>query len=369
MKTRHLLWLLGLFPLCADAQLPALPDGKTVKMTEQKQTAIYSMPRIEGNSVICGNKTVSFEVDGKIKISADGVAVGDLYCYYAVAQKKGSKVWWGLFNKNVSTLKRKGNVFEWELRRRVGKHVWKGAEQKLSITPDGLIKVEFTYLPFEHPELQLRDPRGSFWFMLNNKVAAGASHTFNGIPFSVPEKGRLKFDYKNKKRFDITLFAGDPAREIRILCDNKDIYWMMGQVYPAQKQSRLTYMFHKNRKAVLYFDLRQGVAVKSSNELRAGIDFKKIENMELPDGSRRNLLPNSSFERGLECYRLRHTNSNYRWGWKSYRVQNKEFFKGSNALELEALRAKQYPGDDFRRLHVLQNVTTATLILAKKKPL
>ena len=298
MKKGFIFLLLGALTWASGAGLPTLPDGKVVKTAGRKGESIRSMPRIEGNTVICGNKSLSLDLDGKIKICADGVAVGDLYCYYAVAQKKGGKVWWGLFNKNVSTLKRKGNVFEWELRRQIGQHVWKGAEQKLSITPDGLIKVEFTYLTFEHPELQLRDPKGSFWFMLNNKNAAGAVHSFNGTPFTVPEKGRFNFDHKNTKRFDVTLFAGNPAREIKILCDRKDIYWMMAQVYPAQKQSRFTYSFHKGRKAVLYLDLRQGVVVKDSRELRAGIDFKKIENMELPDGSRRNLLPNSSYVSG-----------------------------------------------------------------------
>ena len=138
----------------------------------------------------------------------------------------------------------------------------------------------------------------------------------------------------------------------------------MARSYPVQKECRFTYTPRKGKMTVIHFDIRQGMASENSNELRAGIDFKKIEELELPDGSRRNLLPNSSFERGLECYRLRHSNTNFRWGWKSYRLQDKEFYAGHNALEFEALRAKQYPGDDFRRLNCTHNVTTASLILA-----
>ena len=366
MKSRVFVFaLLLLSAYAGGAELPALPDGKAVKPLRQQETAVRSMPRIEGSSIVCGNKVMTFGTDGKIKISADGVFLGELYCYYSVVRKKDGKCWWGCFDRNAGTMKRKGDLFEWELRRQVEKYTWKGAEQKVSITPEGLIKVEFTHLVFDHPELKLRDPAGSLWFMVNNRIAVNAKHTFNGLPFTIPEDGVVKLDHRDKKNFNLTYFAGDPSKEIRILCDKSSIYWLNARSYPAQNQSRFTFNLYKGGKTgVIFFDLRQGVAVKGSNELRAGIDFKKIEDLELPDGSRRNLLPNSSFERGLECYRLRHTNTNFRWGWKSFRVQDKEVYAGNNALEFYALRAKQSPGDDFRRLNCTHNVTTASLILA-----
>ena len=91
MKLQYLLLLCGLAPLCAGAALPALPDGKAVKKAQQQSAVIHSRPRIVGNSIVCGNKSLSFDVDGKIKISADGVAVGDFYCYYSVQKKDGKK--------------------------------------------------------------------------------------------------------------------------------------------------------------------------------------------------------------------------------------------------------------------------------------
>ncbi len=354
---------LVLLSLSVRANLPPLPDGKAAKLQQQGR-AVRSMPRIEGNSIVCGNKTVTFDLDGRVKITADGVTLGELYCYYSVTQKNGNKSWYGRFNKEVCSFKRNGEVFEWELRRQVENHTWKGADQKVSITPEGLVKVEFTPLAFEHPELQLRDPNNSLWFMLNNRIAVGAKHTFNDMPLIVPEDGQVKFDYSDKQRFNVTFFDGDPEKELKVLCGKNDINWLMARSYPAQHECRFTYVPHKGKTAVICFDIRQGLALESSNELRAGIDFKKIEELELPDGSRRNLLPNSSFERGLECYRLRHTNTNFRWGWKSYRVQGKEYYAGSNALEFDALRAKQYPSDDFRRLNCTHNVTTASLILS-----
>ena len=363
MKTQFVFLLWGALTLVSGAGVPRLPDGKAVKAVAEKAQSIRSMPRIEGSRIVCGNKSLSLDLDGKIKISADGIAVGDLFCYYSVMRKKDQKVWWGGFDKKVSSLKRKGDTFEMTLCRQVANHTWKGAEQKVSITPEGLIKVEFTYLKFDHPELTLRDKTGSLWFMLNNKAASGAKHTINGSVFTVPEKGAYKLDHSDTKNYHITFFADDPARQFKLLCDKSGMYHVMAHTYPAQNQSRFTYRLHPGKKGVIYIDLRQGVSVQKSNELRGGIDFKKIENMELPDGSRRNLLPNSSFERGLECFRLRHSNTNYRWGWKPWHVQSKEKYAGSNALEFDALRAKQYPGDDFRRLNCTHNLTTATLIL------
>ena len=344
--------------------LPPLPAGKAKINRQQQTTAILSMPRIEGNSIVCGNKLMTFDLDGKIKISIDGVVLGELYCYYSVNRAKDGKTWWGSFDKKVSSLKRNGDVFEWNLSRQIEDQTWKGAEQKVSITPEGLVKVEFTHLKFEHPELSLRTPAGSLWFMLNNKIGVGAHHALNDTPFAVPPDGPVKMTGYDGKNFNVTYFEGDTENEFKLLCDKNSIYYLAAQSYSSQNQCRFTFSLYKeSRPGVIFFDLRKGVAVQRSNEMRAGIDFQKIETLELPDGSRRNLLPNSSFERGLECYRLRHSNTNYRWGWKSYKVQNKEAFAGNNALELYALREKQYPSDDFRRLNVTHNVTTATSIL------
>ena len=141
MKSRVFVFaLLLLSAYAGGAQFPALPDGKAVKPRRQQETAVRSMPRIEGSSIVCGNKVMTFGTDGKIKISADGVFLGELYCYYSVVRKKDGKCWWGCFDRSAGSLKRKGDVFEWELRRQVENHTWKGAEQKVSITPEGLIK-------------------------------------------------------------------------------------------------------------------------------------------------------------------------------------------------------------------------------------
>ena len=112
-------------------------------------------------------------------------------------------------------------------------------------------------------------------------------------------------------------------------------------------------------------DLRKGVRETASPDKRGGIDFQAIEQIELPDSSRRNLLRNSSFESGITGYRTRHSGERYwegKWNWKPFEVvEDPDAPFGKHVLRLDA--RENVRNEDFRQLLMAANITTQAAVV------
>ena len=84
-------------------------------------------PELKDNQIVFGSKKIDLQPDGQLKISAGGVLIAQIYSYYSVNDLKNKKTYWGTFDAPVSSLKREGNKYVWELKRKIGNEVWKAA--------------------------------------------------------------------------------------------------------------------------------------------------------------------------------------------------------------------------------------------------
>ena len=350
------------------AALPPLPSGKASKVSAASAASEVKQfkPEIRDDKLIFGNKEVELLPNGKLKISADGVLIAEIYSYYSVNNLKTKQTAWGTFDADVCSMKRDGNRFVWELKRKYGKEVWKAADQTLTILPDDRLKLDMQFSMPTNPDLQFRGQRGSQWVVLPLACAEPARHQFNGKPYSLGEK-KTKIahgDSSRDKQLVSVYYLGDPAKEFTVEAPTDTCAWCGGTVYAAASLRNVRYDFAmKKWKGSLILDLRKGIKSAASPDIRGGINFQQVEKLELPDGTHRNLLPNPSFERGLEGYHIRHTDNLQRWDWKPYLLQSDEVHSGRYALQMDALKDKAFWGDDFRRLRCTINITTHAVVL------
>ena len=349
------------------AALPPIPSGKAVRTSSASAVAEARefSPVISDNSITFGSKKIELQPDGQLRISTDGVVTAQIYSYYAVNDLKTKQTAWGSFNAPVSTLKREGNRFVWVLKRKVGSEVWKAADQVLTVLPDNRLKLDIRLYPPASQDLQLRGKLGSQWVILPLGCAEGAKHSFNGKTYvlNVKQKIPASGDSSREKKLEHVFYLGDPAREFKVEAPTTVCGWCGAVAFPSAKQVRHSFIMKDGWNGTLILDLRKGVLAAVSPDIRGGIDFRAVEKIELPDSRCRNLLPNPSFERGLEGFHIRHNDNLMRWDWKPYVLQSKEVHSGNYALELDALKDKAYWGDDYRRLRCTVNLTTHAVVL------
>ena len=349
------------------ADLPPIPSGKAMRNTiaaagnEVREFA----PEIKGNTIIFGNKEVELLQDGQLKISADGAMIAQIYAYYSVNNLKTKQTAWGSFDGPLCSLKRDGNKFVWELKRKVGSEVWKAADQTLTILPDNRLQLDMRLYPPTNPDLQFRGDRASQWVILPLDTAEGAKHQFNGKTYVLKrgEKVPAHGDSSRDKKLESVYYLGNPAREFKVDAVRSKFCWCGGTIYPTMKHVRYTFTMQDRWSSTMILDLRKGIRAAALPDIRGGVNFQIVEKLELPDSGHKNLLPNPSFERGLEGFHIRHTDNLQRWDWRPYALQSKEVRTGRYALEMDALKDKAFWGDDFRRLRCTINITTHAVVL------
>ena len=137
-----------------------------VVSVEAAEKTEASKPKIEGESILCGNKRLNLTKDGRIRISSSGKPIGEIYCFYAVRNTKNGETDWNSFSIQESTMKREGNKFLWSLGKKTPDDSWKAADQTLEITPEGLLKYSINPNPIS-PDWQRNNPGGYVWVVLS----------------------------------------------------------------------------------------------------------------------------------------------------------------------------------------------------------
>ncbi len=365
MKWKFRLVLSAVLPLTVFAA-PEIAPGKAWK-EKKEQSAVKTepaVPKIEGEAILCGNKRLEMTPDGKIRISADGKLLAEVYCYYTLKNLKSGNIDWGSFTEPLCSVKRDGNKFVWTLMKKTPEAVWKAADQTLEITPDGLLKFSARYCKPSHPDWELRAEYA--WVVLPADPADGSRIVYNGKEYVLDIKGKVPDQDYRSKNFEYRLYADEPGKMFSVFSSKQEVHATALFPYPGSKHFRLTWQFSKanNGEGAFFIDLRESPPPRKSPDLRGGVDFKATENLELSDGSGKNLFVNPSFERGLEGYRVRHPNYDGQWNWTPFTLDAKESFSGAHSLKMEARPLKDA---DYRRLRGGVNLTTSVAVIPPGK--
>ncbi len=365
MTWKFRLVLSAVLPLAVFAA-PEIVPGKAWKENKE-QSAVKTepvVPKIEGAAILCGNKRIEMTPDGKIRISADGKLLAEIYCYYAIKNLRNGSIDWGSFTEPLCSVKRDRNKFVWTLMKKTLEAVWKAADQTLEITPEGLLKFSARIYKPSHPDWELRSE--SAWVVLPADPADGSRIVYNGTGYMLALNGKIFVEDYRSRNFDYRLYASDPGKMFLVCSSKREVHATSLVPYSDRKNFRLIWQFRRdnNGEGAFFIDLRQSPPPRSSPDLRGGVDFKATENIELPDGGGKNLFVNASFERGLEGYRVKHPNYDGQWNWTPFELDSKEGFSGSHSLKMDARPGR---GEDYRQLRGGINLTTSVAVVPPGK--
>jgi len=297
-----------------------MPTGKATLVTGlgRGDVATNCLPVRVGNVVTALNKKLEIDPrSGRLTLVVDDDTVftcGESYCF--VDGKTGAKSW-GAFAATPDARKWHSRI---EAREESGAYVTEaflktasGEEYvqnrtTLTVLPDGLVKATFEGFPSrDESVVKIENPNG-LYIGGGTKALSGSTADFGGQVVAFDDEPSFKADYngrwKGAKDFPITYYKGDVARQFGVTL-TKGIsgavgwgVWTKGVLHGCLSGDVKT----------IYLDLRKGVKRAANPNVRGGIDWQAIENLEMPE-RRKNLFENASFERGWRC-------------WDSYRISD-----------------------------------------------
>ncbi len=320
----------------ADNKLPELNPVKAWRKTAAGKEKTFA-PVLEASSVRFGSKILQFSPDGKITCSSPdgGLIFSGTPSFWLLEGKKAVWDWrTRFFDKEKSRFFRDGRKYVWELWYKSKDYpAFRGVDQILEVLPDGRIAFSFR---FNMPE-----PRGDKKFSVWSFLIELPENTWLDQTVKLDGKTRA-LDRKFK-------MYGPPAK-------NPQAEWIFCEKDPAKRFSAKTFntenagmrLYYRGKAGFgfyfvipkekgkfnkVYFDFRQGA--ESTGEIRGGVDFKKQENMVLPDISHKNMITNPSFERGWDGW---HSKFGGHEGWNSFEwdppfsLDDKVAYEGKHSL-------------------------------------
>jgi hypothetical protein len=322
-------------------------------------------PFIEGAGIVCGNKRISLDKKGDV-IIADGAGVlAKIYIHIAYVDGKTEKTDWQSFSEQLCTMTKDGDRFIWELGKSHGQKSWKAADMSLHIDEEGRIILQATAYPPEAEMFTWRNKPQVFIFTPFNR-AEGKNLSFNGERRKLLSSTKsLVSDWKSEE-FEYVFYSGSPAETFTLRAATPEI-GKNTTCYPDfhNKSFRTVMYFNDENTAQLALELPQDIAPPAPEaDLRGGINFKRIEDISLPDSAQGSLFQNPSFERGFEGYRVRHPNRNYHWHWRPFTIDESEAFDGNNSLLLDA---HPFNDSDYRCLINGANLTSSVAVVEPGK--
>ena len=336
--------------------------GQAVKSAAGAETF---KPVFSGNSIICGNKTVQWYPDGRIRIgnSNGELLVLNLHFCYMDDRKK---VDWSSFTPALCQVKAENGKVVWSLKKKLGDKVYDAGTQTLEITPEGLLKIQSRINVISAPGWTPRNHIGRFFLLLPFSQADGKKLTFNGQQFKLDKKAKSVCSSWRDKQFSYVCYPGSDADTIAVNAVKPEV-GPASSCYPVglDKVFRIVFEMNKDQNCTFTLDLRKGIREAASPDKRGGIDFQAVEKIELPDAARRNLLVNSSFERGITGYHARHPGEAFQEGrWNSIPFEIVEDATAPFGKHVFRFNTKDNAlNEDFRQLSVGANITTHAVVV------
>ena len=369
MRNLIFLILVPVFVFCGAAEKLPLPSGKAeLKQTESFAPVKHFIPKIEKQSIISGGKTLEINPNGQLILNANGENLARFFYFFSGKNRHtGQGQWIESGSANVypalkSVLRREKNTFLYEGVMNLGGHEWKQYRQELTLLPDGLIRIDCEWFPSPDPENELRGH--SFWITIPRSRMNGNTFDLSGRSVTVtPDMNNLILGSLRESSSVLTVFQNNAEKEFRISGERKKEFNGFS-VFCFKGHVRISVLeIPKTRKLRFYLDLRRGVGKKESPDILAGINFKRIENLEMPDRSSRNLLRNPSFEQGFHEYFLFFYGYDPipdKWNRPPFEIDTKEVFAGEKSLKIHILNDRDH---DVRSLRKAANLSASPVIL------
>ena len=246
----------------------------------------------------------------------------------------------------------------------IGGCTWDFARQEVELLPNGLLQVTFTWKEPD-PEKYTLNLYGCF-ISVPYSVGGGKRIVCDGKTVSLPTTPvNFITSAGGEKPHSIQFFPDDPARTFTISGKAGEL---AGITCFALKDS-LRFDLKENRpagKLVFTIDIRKGVRPAVSDAMRGNVDFRALDNLDMPDNSSRNILVNPSFEQGLLGYHFfeeGYNQSREKWETPMYALDSKERVFGKNSLRITTFFAHKN-GDDYRNLSTACNISTQHVAVA-----
>lgn len=313
------------------------------KMAEEKSFA----PEVSENAIRYGNKKLEFDPTGKMNLFVDGKAMASIdFLVCRTDKSSGEKNWFFASD----TTKRDMQASQYNAKH--GSYAWRHVipygtqiaeiEQSLQLQDDGTLLFKI-HAEFDDNDAEIKLEPASCVFTMPSVQMQGKQLLVNEKSFVIPEKpawAMLPFDYKDVIN-KVVFFPESAADTFSIqpqACGNIRLY---ADEYAKTANLFRIWQHPKQKQLILALDLRRGIDDSVSDQVQAGIDFRAVDDLRLPDRRHQaNLLLNPSFEQGLFGYWLDWNMQKYRgesfWQEMPYLIDAAERQDGDASLNLLA---------------------------------
>lgn len=361
---------IAFLPLRGSGPLPPIPSGRAAANEPAKETRdLREFPvRLKGNSISAGNKTLEINSNGSLCLTADGQELAQFYCFFKGKNSKTGKNVWApvggrnIYDANQSLFRREDHSFIYEGTLKISGISWKQFRQQVTLLPSGLVRVEYEYFPSPVPSLTVE--LHSFWITLPRELAENHQFTLSGKTVRFDPRREGVFLASGKEQTPrLTLCADVPDQQFSITgTQGKDFEKI--SCLPVGKQLRISLTAPRTqRKGAFLIDLRKSVEKRKSGTILGGVDFRKTENLTMPDRSSKNLLRNPSFEQGFHEYWISHPGfdlSAEKWKQKPFEIDHQAPFSGQSSLKIHIFSDRDH---DFRSLRKAPNLGSSLIVL------
>ncbi len=357
--------------LTAAENLLPLPTGKAVLISDAPTGSVQkAKPTMTGDVIRCLNKElIILPQKGAFYISANGETLLTYYNSYTVIDAKTGKRDWtfpndGRFYDNTKQkIRREQNRYTYDAYMKYGSLNWHQYHMEIELMPDGLIRIHTEAFP--SPDESIVKVHVVNNFMRAEKgMIQGKKFTVNDTSRILDPARKEVFSSDRRTRSFLGIFYhGDPAREIRLTADRSSGF----SALTARVVNNSLMLMLSGQKKTWFLDLRKGVLSESSKEFRGGVDFRRLEGMEMPEQTGKNLFFNPSFEQGLKGYFVRHQGycvDPLKWETDFYAVDRKTVLFGKRSLRMFA-HHNPSARRDYRELLYPPNLGTMPVVLEK----
>lgn len=342
---------------CHAANLPTRPlTAPPVPFASQRAAAAIVQTFQSawvGQEIVAGSKRIAMNQDGVVVFYSEGRQVGKFVLPFAIVDKGTGKSTWLATDvnwpKECFDLSRSGFTGGKDelVYRKTFVRGGKTAEciTSVRLRPDGKVQIHYRWTPFDSPEFDLI-PKTAM-FIVPPVLARGGNFIMDGTTRTVPESDDRQV-WSLPRFTSLELFPNAPG-----LCISLFATPLSGELIADCRPD--TVMFRvshpRGRTEIEWLaDISKGLPAGESGNTAGGINFKTIDALELPDfNASRNLVQNSSFEQGLDCYWGENATRKYEgpetWDKQVYTIDTAQPRFGTHCLKL--LTAPKSP-NDFR---------------------
>ena len=321
--------------------LPEIPNLKAWRTAANAGKEKTLKPVLKDSSIVFGTKTLKLSPDGRI--SCMSISSGELFngsaSFHAKVNGKNQYEWKrDNIDREKSKFYRSGRKYFWEIWYK-SKDIdpFPGVYQTLEVLPDDRIAISYRFnLPPNREGLSFHP--WCFSFALPENSWSGSMVNFGGKTFQLSRELKKLGDPDKQQEMECILAENEPERKFSVSSTRKEAGIMFFFHRPVLKQFTLYFSglrFPQKKDYKFYLDLRKGVEW-AGRDIRGGVDFMATEKLIMPDKSHKNLLENSSLERGFEGWHCQLTVRNFEWDWKPFELDGQNAYDGKYSLKLNS---------------------------------